>query len=145
MPVQSSEIRLQTRAGYDVHDVTEAVRAAVNTSGLARGTVTVFVTGSTGAVTTVEYEPGLVQDLRELFDRIVPEGPAYHHDRRWHDGNGHAHVRASLVGPSLTVPFDVEGSVGADGLALGTWQQVIFLDFDPPARERRLAVTVIGE
>ena len=99
MPVQSSEIRLQTRAGYDVHDVTEAVRAAVNTSGLARGTVTVFVTGSTGALTTVEYEPGLVQDLRELFDRIVPEGPPYHHDRRWHDGNGHAHVRASLVGP----------------------------------------------
>jgi secondary thiamine-phosphate synthase enzyme len=122
-----------------VHDITARVQAAVAESGLASGIATVFVPGSTGAVTTVEYEPGLVQDLQELFDRIAPEGPPYHHDQRWHDGNGHAHVRASLLGPSLTVPFE------GGRLELGTWQQIVFLDFDPPARERRLRVKILGE
>ena len=139
MPVAASTIRLRTRSGYDLHDITARVQAAVTESGMSSGIATVFVPGSTGAVTTVEYEPGLVKDLQELFDRIAPEGPPYHHDQRWHDGNGHAHVRASLLGPSLTVPFE------GGRLELGTWQQIVFLDFDPPARERRLRVKVIGE
>lgn len=139
MAVFSATVCLSTRAGYDVHDITDSVRGAVAESGLQSGVATVFVPGATGGVTTVEYEPGLVQDLEELFDRIAPEGPAYHHDQRWHDGNGHAHCRASLVGPSLAVPFE------GGALELGTWQQIIFLDFDPPARERQLRVKVIGE
>lgn len=138
MSVVSDTIRLQTRSGYDIHDITGRVQACVEASDLKSGIVTVFVPGATGALTTVEYEPGLVKDLEELFDRIIPEGPPYHHDQRWHDGNGHSHVRASLVGPSLTVPF--EGRV----LELGTWQQIIFLDFDPPARQRTIRVKILG-
>jgi secondary thiamine-phosphate synthase enzyme len=139
MAVVSATLRLRSGRGYEVHDVTGHVRAAVQESDLQSGIVTVFVPGSTGGLTTVEYEPGLVKDLEEFFDRAIPEGPPYHHDQRWHDGNGHAHVRASLIGPSITVPFE-------DGdLELGTWQQVIFLDFDPPARDRTLKLKIIGE
>lgn len=131
-------IRISTPAGYSCHDLTDAVRRHVTEAGLREGIVTVFCTGSTCAVTTVEYEPGLVKDLAELFDRLIPQGPRYHHDDRWHDGNGHAHVRASLVGPSLTVP------VAGGKLLLGTWQQIVFLDFDPPPREREIAVQILG-
>jgi len=139
MAVVSATLRLRSGRGYEVHDVTAHVRAAVQESDLQSGIVTVFVPGSTGGLTTVEYEPGLVKDLEEFFDRVIPEGPPYHHDQRWHDGNGHAHVRASLIGPSITVPFE-------DGdLELGTWQQIIFLDFDPPARDRTLRLKIIGE
>jgi len=139
MAVKSDMIHLQTRSGYDIHDITGRVQACVEASGLRSGIVSVFVPGATGAITTVEYEPGLVRDLEELFQRIIPEGPAYHHDQRWHDGNGHSHVRASLVGPSLTVPFE------GGHLELGTWQQIIFLDFDPPARQRSIRVKILGE
>ncbi|MBI4615375.1 MAG: YjbQ family protein [Planctomycetes bacterium] len=131
-------IRLSTAAGYSCHDLTDDVRRHVAEAGLQEGIVTVFCTGSTGGVTTVEYEPGLVKDLAELFDRLAPEGPRYHHDDRWHDGNGHAHVRASLLGPSLTVP------VAGGKLLLGTWQQIVFLDFDPPPREREIVVQILG-
>jgi len=139
MAVAAATIRLRTRRGYDAHDITAEVQAAVADSGLESGIVTVFVPGATGAVTTVEFEPGLIEDLEALFERLAPEGAPYHHDARWHDGNGHAHVRASLLGPSLTVPFE------GGRLELGTWQQIVFLDFDPPARERELRVKILGE
>ena len=122
-----------------MHDVTGDVAEAVRNSGLNDGIVTVFVRGSTGAVSTVEYEPGLVVDLRDYFDRAIPPDIPYQHDRRWHDGNGHSHVRATLMGPSLTVPF-VDGR-----LTLGTWQQIIFVDFDVRSRSRTLIVQVMGE
>jgi secondary thiamine-phosphate synthase enzyme len=132
-------VQLQTRGNGEVHDVSGEVAGAVRASGLNDGIVTVFVQGSTSAVSTVEYEPGLVADLRDYFDRTVPSDVPYQHDRRWHDGNGHSHVRATLLGPSLTVPF-VQGR-----LTLGTWQQIIFVDFDVRPRNRTLIVQVMGE
>ncbi|UCC65711.1 MAG: YjbQ family protein [Anaerolineae bacterium] len=132
-------MQLRTRGNGDIHDITGGVTEAVQASGLNNGIVTVFVQGSTGAVSTVEYEPGLVADLRDYFDRAVPSDIPYQHDRRWHDGNGHSHVRATLLGPSLTVPF-VQGR-----LTLGTWQQIIFVDFDVRPRDRTLIVQVMGE
>jgi len=108
-------------------------------SGLKDGTVTVFMTGSTGGVTTVEYESGLLSDLRDLFDRLTPSNIPYQHNLRWGDGNGHAHVRASLLGASLTVPFVDQR------LTLGTWQQIIFIDFDNRPRSRELVLQLMGE
>lgn len=137
--VITQTIQLRTRGNGDIHDVTGEVTEAVRASGLSDGIVTVFVQGSTGAVSTVEYESGLVADLRDYFDRAMPPDIAYQHDRRWHDGNGHSHVRATLLGPSLTVPF-VEGR-----LTLGTWQQIIFIDFDVRSRNRTLIVQIMGE
>ena len=137
--VVTDSIEVQTRQGMDVKEITEAVAGAVRDSGVRNGTVTVFVPGATGALSTVEYEPGLVKDLREFFDRVIPRDLQYHHEQRWHDENGHSHVRATLLGPSLVVPF-------TDGkLLLGTWQQIIFIDFDVPARQRRMVVQVMGE
>jgi secondary thiamine-phosphate synthase enzyme len=138
MIVETREIGLSTPAGYSCHDLTEIVTGFIEEVGLDQGTVTVFCSGSTGALTTVEYEPGLVVDLETLFERIAPQDATYRHNERWHDGNGHSHVRASLVGPSITVPI-----VGGRP-ALGTWQQIVFLDLDRPARDRRLVVTMMG-
>jgi secondary thiamine-phosphate synthase enzyme len=137
--IVTQTIQLDTQGNGDMHDVTGNVSEAVRNSGLNDGIVTIFVRGSTGAVSTVEYEPGLVTDLRDYFDRAIPPDIPYQHDRRWHDGNGHSHVRATLLGPSLTVPF-VEGR-----LTLGTWQQIIFVDFDVRSRSRTLIVQVMGE
>jgi secondary thiamine-phosphate synthase enzyme len=137
--IVTQTIQLDTQGNGDMHDVTGDVAGAVRNSGLNDGIVTIFVRGSTGAVSTVEYEPGLVTDLRDYFDRAIPSDIPYQHDRRWHDGNGHSHVRATLLGPSLTVPF-VEGR-----LTLGTWQQIIFVDFDVRSRSRTLIVQVMGE
>lgn len=137
--IVTQTIQLRTRGNGDIHDITGDVTKAVQASGLDGGIVTVFVQGSTGAVGTVEYEPGLVADLHAYFDRAIPSDIPYQHDRRWHDGNGHSHVRATLLGPSLTVPF-VEGR-----LTLGTWQQIIFIDFDVRPRNRTLIVQVMGE
>ncbi|MFC1490942.1 secondary thiamine-phosphate synthase enzyme YjbQ, partial [Candidatus Latescibacterota bacterium] len=106
---------------------------------LMNGVLTVFVQGATGALTTVEYEPGLISDIEELWERIIPSGKKYNHDMAWGDGNGHSHVRASLLGPSLSIPF-VSGS-----FTLGTWQQVVFIDFDNRARSRKLILQFIGE
>ena len=101
--------------------------------------INVFISGSTAAVTTIEYEPGLVKDLPEIFEKIAPAGKRYHHDDTWHDGNGYAHVRAALLGPSLTIPF-------SDGkLHLGTWQQVVLIDFDNRPRKREVVVQITGE
>jgi secondary thiamine-phosphate synthase enzyme len=137
--VVTQEIRLQTRGDFDVKDVTQEIAAAVRESGLASGIVTVFTPSSTSGLTTIEYESGALADLERLFDEIISPQREYQHNLRWHDGNGHSHVRAALIGPSITIPF-VEGR-----LTLGTWQQVILIDCDNRARSRRLVVQVIGE
>ena len=139
MSVFTGKLLIDDGGGYEVFDITEKVKAQVKKSGLVNGTVTIFVPGTTGAVTTVEYEPGLVRDLEDFFDTYIPSGKDYHHERRWHDGNGHSHVRASLVGASISVPF-VDGK-----LTLGTWQQIIFLEFDNKPRHRELIIQVVGE
>jgi secondary thiamine-phosphate synthase enzyme len=137
--IVNQSIELRTSGHCDIQDITSQVNQEVTRSGIKGGIVTVFVPGSTGGVTTIEFESGLVSDLRQMFDRIIPTNIAYKHDLRWGDGNGHAHVRASLLGPSLTVPI-VNGS-----LTLGTWQQIVFVDFDNRPRSRRLIVQIMGE
>lgn len=139
MPIKTLSIQLSTRGNADVHDITDQVAAQVLQSGLKNGTATVFCPSSTSAVTTIEYESGALSDLKRLFDEIIPPNREYAHNARWGDGNGHSHVRASLLGPSLTIPF-VNGE-----LTLGTWQQIIYVDFDNRPRRRELVVQVIGE
>ncbi|TET53994.1 MAG: YjbQ family protein [Anaerolineales bacterium] len=130
---------LSTRGDGDIQDITGPIAGAVHESGLQDGIVTVFCPGSTGGLTTIEFESGALEDLREALDQIAPRGRDYRHHLRWGDDNGHSHVRAALVGPSLTVPF-VDG-----GLTLGTWQQIVFLEFDTRPRSRQLAVHIVGE
>lgn len=139
MSVHSGEIVVQTRGDGDMVDLTEQVRNHVRASGLGGGLVTVFVVGSTAGITTIEYEPGLVSDLSRAMEGVAPSGVAYEHDRRWGDGNGHSHVRASVLGPSVTVPL-VDGK-----LSLGTWQQVVLVDFDTRPRTRTIVVQAMGE
>lgn len=139
MTVFTGSIGLRTSAKDEIVDVTERVQGIVSDSGVRAGLACVFVVGSTAAVTTVEHEPGLVADMRSAMDRLYPKGDEYEHHRRWGDGNGHSHVRASFIGPSLTVPV-VDGR-----LLLGTWQQIVFLELDVRPRSRDLAVQVVGE
>jgi secondary thiamine-phosphate synthase enzyme len=139
MSVKSSSIHLSTRGDADIHDITEEVARQVDQSGLKNGTVTIFCPSSTSALTTIEYESGALSDLKRLFNEIVPSDREYAHNARWGDGNGHSHVRAALLGPSLTIPF-----VNA-GLTLGTWQQIIYVDFDNRPRRRELVLQFIGE
>ena len=120
-------------------DITTSISKAVEDSKVTYGIVTVFVAGSTAAVTTIEYEPGLKIDFPNMLSRIVPKNLEYEHDKTWHDGNGHSHIRASLVGPSLTIPFK-------DGrLLLGTWQQIVILEMDIRQRERKVILQIMGE
>ena len=137
--VITKEIKLATRGPGDIVDITGEVQQAVASSGLTSGAVTVFVPGSTGGITTIEYEPGLIKDLPEFWEMLIPSDRSYHHDETWHDGNGFSHLRAALLGPDVTVPF-VDGS-----LTLGTWQQIVFLEFDNRGRNRRIVVQIIGE
>ena len=139
MDLQTRRINLETRGHADIIDITPQVQEELGKSGLVEGTVTVFVIGSTGALSTVEFEPGLVDDLKTLFEKVAPEGAEYQHELRWHDGNGHSHVRATLLGPSLSVPF-VEAE-----LILGTWQQIVFIDFDVRARTREIVTQFMGK
>ena len=139
MPVKSSSIQLSTRGDADIHDITDQVAGQVAQSGLKDGTVTIFCPSSTSALTTIEFENGALSDLKRLFNEIVPPNREYAHNARWGDGNGHSHVRASLLGPSLTIPF-VKGN-----LTLGTWQQIIYVDFDNRPRSRELILQMIGE
>ncbi len=139
MTVVTREWRVATQGHTHVVDITDQVRRAVAESGLQHGIVTVFVPHSTCGVSTIEYEPGCIQDLQDLFARWIPEDRPYAHNRRWGDGNGHAHLRATLLGPSLTVPF-VDGR-----LQLGTWQQIILVDFDVRPRQRRVICQILGE
>jgi len=137
--VKTGTISLSTDGNADVHDITDRVEAELRKSSLKSGTVTIFCPSATTALTTIEYESGALADLRRLFDEIVPANREYAHNARWGDGNGHSHVRAALLGPSLTVPF-VDGQ-----LMLGTWQQIIHVDFDIRPRRRELVVQMIGE
>ena len=137
--VITRELTLQTRGNCDIQDITPQVEGAVGDSGLGSGIVTIFCPGATGGLTTIEYESGVVADLQQILDEIAPPDRDYRHHLRWHDDNGHAHVRAALVGPSLTVPF-VEGR-----LTLGTWQQIVFLDFDTRPRSRQVVLQILGE
>ena len=137
--VITKELCLDTCGHTDIQDITRQVEQAVQASGLQAGIVTVFCPGSTGGLTTIEYEGGAVADLRQVLDEIVPLNRDYRHHRRWGDDNGSSHIRAALVGPSLTVPFV------AGRLTLGTWQQIVFLDFDTHPRSRTLVVQVMGE
>lgn len=139
MTVKTSSISLSTKGNADIHDITDQITNAVSKSGLKDGTATIFCPSSTSGLTTIEYESGALSDLRRLFDEIIPASREYAHNERWHDGNGHSHVRAALLGPSLSIPF-VDGQ-----LALGTWQQVIYVDFDNRPRQRELVVQLIGE
>ena len=139
MPVKSFSIQLSTRGNADVHDITDQITSQISQSGLKSGTVTIFCPSSTSALTTIEYESGALSDLKRLFDEIIPPNREYAHNARWQDGNGHSHVRAALLGPSLTIPF-----VNGD-LTLGTWQQIIYLDFDNRPRRRELILQLIGE
>ena len=137
--VKTDSIKIKTAGHTDIHDVTRQVQRCVEAAKLRAGQVTLFVSGSTAGLTTVEFEPGLVKDLKELFEKIAPAGAPYHHHETWSDDNGNAHVRASLLGPSVTVPF-VDGK-----LALGTWQQIVLIDFDTRPRPRDLVVQILGE
>lgn len=139
MTVKTGSISLNTRGDADIHDITEQIASLVSKSGLKSGTATVFCPSSTSALTTIEYESGAVSDLKRLFDEIIPQDREYAHNARWHDGNGHSHTLAALLGPSLTIPF-VEGQ-----LRLGTWQQVIYVDFDNKPRSRELVLQMIGD
>ncbi|UCC85504.1 MAG: YjbQ family protein [Gemmatimonadota bacterium] len=139
MVVVTESIDLKTRGHADMLDITGDVAAKVRDSGVRAGIVTVFCPGSTSAVTTIEYESGALSDLKHLFDEIVPPDRDYAHNLRWGDGNGHSHVRAALLGPSLSVPV-VDGE-----LQLGTWQQITYCDFDNRSRSRRLIVQIVGE
>lgn len=137
--VVTATLELRTGGDADMIDVTGEVAARVRESGVRAGTATVFCPGSTGGVTTIEYESGALSDLKRLFDEIVPPDRDYAHNRRWGDGNGHSHVRAALLGPSTSIPF-------ADGeLLLGTWQQIVFCDFDNRPRSRRIVIQIVGE
>jgi secondary thiamine-phosphate synthase enzyme len=137
--ILSDTISLTTRGFADIQDITSPVTALVQKAQISGGTVTVFCPGSTGAVTTIEYESGVLEDLKKAIERMAPSNIPYAHDQRWGDGNGFSHVRAALLGPSLTVPV-TEGK-----LALGTWQQVVFIDFDNRSRRRKIVVQVMGE
>jgi len=138
MAIKNYELLFQTTAGTDVLDLTAEVREVLKQSGIKDGSATVFVPGSTAAVTAIEYESGVLNDLVKAIERLAPEGIGYDHDRRWGDGNGYAHVRAALLKPSLNIPV-MEGR-----LMLGTWQQIVLLDFDNRPRRRRVLVQVLG-
>jgi secondary thiamine-phosphate synthase enzyme len=139
MPVETVVIRCDTRGDGDTIDLTSELAEGLAGSGLANGVATLFVGGSTGGLTTIEYEPGAVADLNDVFESIVPRERDWKHHLRWGDHNGHSHVRSALLGPSLSVPF-VDGE-----LCLGTWQQVVLVDFDDRPRRREVIVQLVGE
>ena len=132
-------IEIDTRGRNEMVDITDAVAEMVTRGEMNDGQVLVFVPGATGALSTIEYEPGLQKDFPQFMEAIIPEKSYYHHNETWHDGNGHSHLRATLVGPSLTIPF------ANKRLILGTWQQIIFLEFDNKPHHRKLAVQLMGE
>jgi secondary thiamine-phosphate synthase enzyme len=135
----TDSISLSTRGDTEIIDITPQLTALVREHGFMQGQALIFVSGSTAGITTIEYEPGLLQDMPAFFERIAPRSAHYHHEETWHDGNGHSHVRASLLGPSLTVPFK-------DGrLLLGAWQQIVLIDFDNRPRRRDVVVQMSGE
>jgi len=133
------QILVNTKGHGDMHDLTEQVAEIVSSSRIQRGTVNVFNVGSTAAVGTIEFEPGLQHDLPAILDKLIPPSRSYGHEQAWHDGNGHSHLQATLLGPSFTAPLD------GGKLALGTWQQIFHLECDVRGRQRTVVVTVVGE
>ena len=139
MDILTESFTVNSKGNTDIIDVTNDVQAKVSSSGFVEGSAIVFVGGSTAGITTIEFEPGLKKDYPNFFERIVPSNITYHHDQTWHDGNGHSHVRASLQGASFTVPFS------NGNLLLGTWQQIILVDFDNRSRKRNIIVQITGK
>lgn len=139
MRIMTKNIQLKSKGETDIIDITDHVSQVIEESSVSNGIATVFVAGSTAALTTIEYEPGLKHDFLQMLSRVAPKDIVYEHDNTWHDGNGHSHVRASLIGPSLTIPV-----VGGK-LTLGTWQQIVFLEMDTRPRNRKVIVQMLGE
>lgn len=139
MPLKNSNIYIETTGKTDIVDLTPFVLREVNDSSVANGAVTLFVPGSTGALTTIEFEGGVINDLKKAIERMIPEDIYYEHNERWGDGNGYSHVRAAMIGPSLHIPI-IDGN-----MTLGTWQQIVLLDFDNRPRKRRIVVQISGE
>ena len=139
MPVSTKIITVISNGENEMIDITPQTVEAIESSNLQDGIVVIFVSGSTAAVTTIEYEPGLKNDFPKMLARLAPSNIEYEHDNTWHDGNGHSHVRASLIGPSLTVPFK------NGRLMLGVWQQIVVLEMDTRGRERNIVIQMIGE
>ncbi len=138
MNIVTSDFQLKTRGDTDIIDITPHVKEKVQASGITDGSALVFIAGSTAGLTTIEYEGGVINDLRQAIEKIAPKDIPYEHDKRWGDGNGFSHVRAALVGASLTVP------IAKGELVLGTWQQIVLLDFDNRPRTRRVVVQTSG-
>jgi secondary thiamine-phosphate synthase enzyme len=139
MTVVSKTIKIHSKCENDIIDITKETEKIIQQSKIKTGIVTIFVLGSTGALTTIEFEPGLARDFPKMLERIAPKDIEYGHEQMWHDGNGHSHVKASLVGPSITIPFN-------DGqLLLGTWQQIVFVELDTRGRNRTIILQIIGE
>ena len=139
MTVVTRDITFQTKGNCDIIDITPQVANAVEESEVNNGIATLFVSGSTAGVTTIEYEPRLVSDFKSMWDKVIPQNIPYEHDKTWGDGNGHSHVRASLLGASLTIPFVNKR------LTLGTWQQIVVVDFDNRPRSREIVLQLLGE
>jgi len=139
MGVYNDEINVSTNGEVDIINITDDIQNIVNKSRLKEGIICVFVSGSTATITTIEYEPGLIKDLPRMLQKIVPKGVHYDHHETWHDDNGHSHVRASLMGPGITIPFK-NGK-----LIHGTWQQIVFVEFDTRPRDRNIVVQLVGE
>lgn len=138
MKVLNIRLQIETRGSNDLINITEELTRILAESSLASGQLTVFIVGSTAAITTFEFEPGLIRDMQEAYQRLIPSGPPYHHDETWGDANGFSHVRAAIQGPSLTIPFE-QGR-----LLLGTWQQVVVAEFDNRPRQRQIVVQLLG-
>jgi len=137
--VETHYLNIKTHGNTHILNITNDIANLVLSSKITSGIATIFVPGATGGLTTIEYEPGLLKDLPELMEKLIPSDKFYHHNDTWHDGNGHSHLRASLIGPSLTVPFTEKN------LTFGTWQQIIFIDFDNRPRSRKLVVQLLGD
>lgn len=137
--VKTDEIRFHTSGAGDIIDITASMVKAIGESEIKSGTITAFVPGSTAGLTTIEYEPGLLKDIPDLMEKLIPSDRTYRHDETWHDGNGFSHLRSALIGPDITVPF------AAGKLLLGTWQQVVFLEFDNRSRDRVVIFQIMGE
>jgi len=137
--IKTSQFTVNTQGNNDIHDITRDVQSELENSAIQEGIATVFVSGSTAGITTIEYEPGLVKDVKRFFDKLVPEKDRYFHEDTWHDGNGHSHVRSALLKTSLTIPFRDQK------LLLGTWQQIILIDFDNRKRTRNIIAQFMGE
>ena len=139
MTVVTKDITLQSKGDCDIIDITSQVARNAEESGVSSGTVTLFIVGSTAGITTIEYEPNLLSDFKNMWDRLTPRNIPYEHDKTWGDGNGHSHVRASMLGASLIIPFVNKR------LTLGTWQQIVLVDFDNRPRSRKIVIQIMGE